>query len=552
MQRRAVFRNERTFYKRKCDLCKKEIIAIYDSDALFPVYCNECWYSDNWDALSPGQGYDFSKPFFEQNHELRKKVPRVATIGRENINSSYINIGAQNKNCYFLIESSTNEDCAYGYWLLDHCKECFDCAFLRKTEIAYETQSSWESFSLAFCKDCRTCTESRFLLDCSNVANSLACVNLRNKAHHLFNQPYTKEDFDKEIAKLDLGSYKNLSALKQTYGEFILKYPRRFAYIVKSVNCSGDYIVGSNNCRNSFVVEDGDNVRYGVRIMYNVKDVMDADTIGIGAELCYESINTAIGVYNMKFCTRCWTGKDSQYCDNCDNISSCFGCIGLRQKKYCILNQQYSKGEYEKLLPRIITQMHSVPYIDVQKKAYRYGEFFPAELSPFAYNETAAQKYVPLTEETANEQGFAWKSYEKREYEITLQTNAIPDHIRDASDSIIHEIIACEHAGTCNEQCPLAFRISSQELTFYRKMNIPLPRLCPNCRHYQRQKMQNPNMLWQRPCQCAGTQSESRAYQNLGQHFHDSSHCPNEFLTSYSLEKPEIVYCEQCYQAEIM
>ncbi len=39
MQRRMVWRNERVLYKRKCDLCNKNIISMYADFAVFPVYC---------------------------------------------------------------------------------------------------------------------------------------------------------------------------------------------------------------------------------------------------------------------------------------------------------------------------------------------------------------------------------------------------------------------------------------------------------------------------------------------------------------------------------
>ena len=38
-QRRMIFRNGRTLYRRQCDLCQKNIISIYSADASFPVYC---------------------------------------------------------------------------------------------------------------------------------------------------------------------------------------------------------------------------------------------------------------------------------------------------------------------------------------------------------------------------------------------------------------------------------------------------------------------------------------------------------------------------------
>ncbi len=36
-------------------------------------------------------------------------------------------------------------------------------------------------------------------------------------------------------------------------------------------------------------------------------------------------------------------------------------------------------------------------------------------------------------------------------------------------------------------------------------------------------------------------------------HFHENTDsCPNEFQTAYAPDRTEIVYCEQCYQAEVV
>ncbi len=109
-------------------------------------------------------------------------------------------------------------------------------------------------------------------------------------------------------------------------------------------------------------------------------------------------------------------------------------------------------------------------------------------------------------------------------------------------DNIVKEIIGCKHRGICHEQCTVAFRIIPQELAFYRKMNVPLPILCPNCRHYERFLSQNPRKLWQRACMC----------KNKTNHIHAANPCPNEFKTSYAPEREEIIYCENCYQAEVV
>src|SRR6185369_10692718 len=136
-----------------------------------------------------------------------------------------------------------------------------------------------------------------------------------------------------------------------------------------------------------------------------------------------------------------------------------FGCVALRNKQYCILNKQYSKEEYESLVPKIIEHMKTMPYTDAKGRAYAYGEFFPSELSPFAYNETLAQEYFPLDEAGAAQQGYRWRENPKRNYEITQTSGTLPDHIKDVSDAVLQDIIACGHGGSCQHQCTTAFRI---------------------------------------------------------------------------------------------
>jgi hypothetical protein len=212
--------------------------------------------------------------------------------------------------------------------------------------------------------------------------------------------------------------------------------------------------------------------------------------------------------------------------------------------------------------------MNKMPYTDKKGRVYRYGEFFPPELSPFCYNETIAQEYFPLTKEQALQQGYKWKDPEERNYQITMTNDQIPDHIKDVPDTIVNEIIECAsrtEIGTgpffANEKngpvpistaCTTAFKIIKPELEFYRRMNLPLPRYCPNCRHYQRLQQRNPLKLWKRQCQCGGQTSANGIYHNTISHFHQDQPCPTTFETSYAPDKPEIVYCEKCYLAEVV
>lgn len=75
LQRRLCFRNERSLYKRQCDLCSKDNVSMFHKNAPFPVYCHDCWWSDKWDPLERGRDYDFSQPFFKQLSNFVKIIP---------------------------------------------------------------------------------------------------------------------------------------------------------------------------------------------------------------------------------------------------------------------------------------------------------------------------------------------------------------------------------------------------------------------------------------------------------------------------------------------
>jgi hypothetical protein len=355
--------------------------------------------------------------------------------------------------------------------------------------------------------------------------------------------------------------------------------------------------MNSKNIFYSFEIKGGENLNYCFQAhMPTSKDCYDYGDWGNNASLMYDSINCGENISSTKFSFGSWIGSDLQYCDTVYSSSYMFGCSMVRKGKYCILNKQYTKEEYEALVPKIIEHMNVMPYISKKSEArnpmptgrqaksetqeiiYRYGEFFPPELSPFAYNETIAQEYFPLTKEEAIQQGYRWKDPEEKQYAETITWRDLPDNIKDVSDTILNEAILCqlwdEDATKAQEHnCTKVFRIIPQELAFYRKMNLPLPRLCPNSRHFQRLKQRNPLRLWHRKCMCQGAQTDADftqtgtesqrtsalsqresalPYQNTAKHFHGSNQCPNEFETSYAPERPEIVYCQECYQTEVV
>lgn len=538
MIRRMAWRNERSLYKRKCALCQNEKIGMYAPEKPYNVVCRDCWYSDKWDGLSFGADYNWSKPLLEQWNNLLHQVPifSLQTI-RQNTGSDFANFVSDNKNCYLSFSIVGSENIFYSY-ATDKSKDCMDLFSTKNSELCYENIDSSNNYKSIYAINCTSCLNSSFIFDCINCQNCFMGSNLRNKNYVLRGKQLTKEEYEKEIKAIDFGSYSAIQKLEAEYSSLMREHSlHKFAHILNSSNCSGNHIDNSKNAHFVFSGYELENVSYAVR-SFSTKDSRDGYGFVHGS-LLVETFGQGHEGYDAAFSYFTDSPRSLRYCSHCYFCSDCFACLGLKNQQYCILNKQYTKEEYEAFVPKIIDHMNEMPYLDKKGITYKYGEFFPAEISPFAYNETIAQDFFPLTKERATEKGYCWRDLEEREYKITKKSEDLPDNIKDVADFILEDVIQCAHNQQCNEQCTKAFKIIKEELQFYKKMNLPIPRLCPNCRHYQRLQQRNPLKLWHRQCMCEKS------------HSHHTGKCTNEFETSYAPDRPEIVYCEQCYQEEV-
>jgi len=544
MIRRMNFRNARALYKRKVEHAEADVFSSFRPDSPLTIYEQSYWWSGDWNAMQQGRSYDFSHPFFTQLKDLMQKIPWPSGYNLRSVNSEYCNNVNDLKNCHLLFNSGFSESCAYGAEIL-RCNEVFDATKVVGCELSRELLDCEKCNRVFFSHDCVGCSEVYFSQNLVGCHDCFGCINLRHKQYHIFNKQHTKEEYKEFLSKLNLGSHKTVEEMQEKSSRHFLNFPHRYAHGQNNSNVSGDYLDHSKNTYWSYLCREMEDCKYCQLILF-LPSRNSYDITVAGGELCYEVEEG--GGYGVKFSwlalpknlkTRQINLSDMEYSMECFNSSYLFGCVGLKNKQYCILNKQYTETEYAKLVPKIIKHMNDMPYVDAKGKVYRYGEFFPPELSPFCYNETIASEYFPKTKEEVLAQGYKWKEKEKRDYKIEIESEDLPDHIKDAPDSIVGRIIGCLHRGGCNEQCTEAFRIIESELVFLKRMNIALPWLCPNCRHFQRLRKRNPLRLWHRRCMC-----------EVEKHGHNSP-CPNEFETSYSPDRPEMVYCEECYKREV-
>ena len=536
--RRMLWRNERVMYKRKCAATGKDIVAIFAPEKPYTVYNREYWWSDAWDPKSYGRDYDFSKPFFQQFYELMQAVPLPAVANTNCVRSDYGNHNADCKDCYQTFASWKNEFVHHSDGMVG-CNNSLDCYKSTGLEKCYGSVLCDTGYQVHFSYMADQSTNSTFLDHSRGMNDCFGCVNMRGKSHCFFNEQLSVEEYKKRLSEIDLGSHIELERYKRKFEEFTLKFPKRFANNIKAYDCTGDYILGARNCRYSFDVRDAcEDCKYVMHVS-EIKDSYDVYGGGM-CEMIYEGVDVGISAGQYIGAVLTHGCHAVRYTYNCHYGSHFFGCVGVRGGKYFILNKQYTKEEYEKMVPKIVAHMREMPYVDKSGKTYGFGEFFPAEIAPFAYNETIAIEYFPIEKKDALAHGYSWREPDTKHYDITMPAKNLPDHVKNAPDEIVKEIIGCAHAGKCNHMCATAFRLYSEELAFLKNNNIALPRLCPNCRHFERLAKRTPMQLWHRTCMCS---QEGHGHKGP---------CPNEFKTSYSPKRPEVIYCEQCYQQEVI
>lgn len=507
--RRFSFRNQFHFYKRKSAKSGKELISVYSPDKPDIIYSYDEWWADDWDATDYGRDYDFSRPFFEQFEELFRAVPKINLIqDGSSENSEYTNYGLQNKNCYWA-GCFKCEDVYYGQAF--YSKNCVDC-LIQMGEHCYECIDCLNCQNCFYCQDSEQCADSWFLKDCQNCRDCLGCKNLRNKQYHIFNQPYSKEEYEKRVAEYHLDTYTGIQAFARQFQEWQLKLPSRSAYVKNCENSLGDRMEGAKNCHWAFdVVRGAQDCRYIYLAGLNTHDCLYAsNTTG---ELNYDTD----GLFD---CQRILFAHFMRYCNDmiyslfCYNSKNCFGCTGLNRKEFCILNKSYPESEYYAMLPRIIEHM---------RKTGEWGRYFPAWLSPYGFNETRATEIRPLTKEQALEAGYHWSDYEPPlQISRLIPAGRLPDRIGDVPDDILNWGIECEVTGK-------PFRVISQELRFYRQHHLPVPHIHPEERQFRRTQKRLPYYLWARQC----------------------AKCQKSIQTSYAPDRSEVVCCEECYLKEV-
>jgi len=366
-QLRTLFRNFKTLYKRPSSKSGKMIISVYDADAPFPVYDISEWWGDEWDAISYGVDVDLDEPFFSQLIELFNTVPHVSIMNSQTENCKYSNQINQSKNCYLIFGGLNDEDCDYGH-IVWNSRDSIDNLYLFKCESCYECIDCLNSGKLFYSQECEACVNSIGLFDCRNCLNCIGCVGLVSKSYYIFNKPVTREEYRKFLLEHPLNEKSYIDFILKERESLRKKIPQRSFFGSHNNNVSGNHIYNSHNIHHSFDVKSGENSKF----CFTVREAIDSYDVSFTGNLseCYQVL-TVLDSNKVIGSNQIVDSHDVYYSDNCYNCNNIFGCYGLRKKNYCILNKQYLKEKYQKIVPKIIENL---------KKSGEWGNFFPKEL----------------------------------------------------------------------------------------------------------------------------------------------------------------------------
>ncbi len=527
MARRLSVTNAPYLFYRNCDKCGKRTLSSYPPSKEITVYCQPCWWSDEWDGTEFAMDYDPERPFLAQLRELAEKTPYTA------LESSYLTI----KNCDYCNALAYSKDSTLIFWA-DYCESvCYssilnglkwssDCLRGWESELCYESTGFIRSYRAYFSEDFDDCVDVWFSRNCYGCSNCVGCANLRGESYCIFNVKYSKEDYAKKLKELGFDSWENLTSFEKQAREFWLTKPyREFHGNAFNLNVTGEHVYVSKNSKESYILNNAENCKYcQIITVKGAKDCYDYSIWGNNAELIYECASVGDGVSNLKFSSYCFP--------DCSNLEYClwniagknnFGCVNLKRKNYSILNKQYSKEEYEKLKEKIIQEMDKNRYIDEHGREWPYGEFPAPVFGRFAYNHSNAMRFIPKERAKALAEGFYWDDFENPTNTASMQSANLPDTIGKTLDSVLEGVIECA-------SCKRGYKIIKNELDLLRKMNLPIPHECPKCRENRRFERMNKPGMYHRNC----------------------DKCKKEIYTPYAPERPEIVYCVQCYQQEFV
>lgn len=284
-----------------------------------------------------------SDAFYKELQRLIFSQPKRPAVIVNCENVEYANEIYNAKNMFYCFDAYDSSDCFYTFDSV-HCASCGDCDYAVESELCYESVDPFKCYNCNFLEYCDNVRDSSYSYNCSNCHDVFGCANLDNKAFCIFNRQLSEADYRSQVEK-----FKALPSLRalQMLDELKKKFPLTQTVAQSNVNTDyGNYIHFDKNCYMCFDAAHDEDCAYLYDSFYS-KNCFDMTYTALESELSYQAVDST-KVYNCNFIVHGTSCVDSSYLFNCTNVKDSLGCVGLKNKQYCILNRQFTQEEYEK------------------------------------------------------------------------------------------------------------------------------------------------------------------------------------------------------------
>ncbi len=459
VRRVAVYGNLLHLFWAKSAISGKPTLSRFNPQRGLPVVTPDEFWSDQVDNRNFGRAYDFSRPFFEQFFELFQTAYNLP-LGNVNVeNSDFVNGAADVKDSYLSFVIISSSDCLYCFNVF-RCSDLVDCCFCDGSRYCYASSDLSNCYQCQNCCECEGCQDCFGCWDCRSCTDCFGCFGLERQRFCLFNQQLTEAEYRSKVRAFQLSSLLERKQALATIRQFFAANAHLPKRIVNCENSSGAYLRSCSNMELCFNARDSQDCAY-VSAAQGSRDCWRG--FFTRSEMC----NTGVFVdsYNCHFSYHPFNSQAIWYSFGMYNsCEDCFGCVGLKKNRYCILNRQYSREDYFEIVPRIVTHMISTG---------EFGEWFPVELAPYSYDEGWTREYFePLGAAEIARRGYYRRAFAPDSSSRRVcERAAIADRIEDCEAEDLEGIaICCERTGQ-------AFSVQLKELEFYKQHSIPVPSL---------------------------------------------------------------------------
>ncbi|MFH1405329.1 MAG: hypothetical protein ABIH21_04515 [Patescibacteria group bacterium] len=456
----AMFPGGQWWYSKHPETGKSLISPVHPATGI-KVLPDVEWHAKDFTSFA--KEVDLHKSFLDQVLDLRLAIPSaqnrnfepaensIAVVSLGDVNSYFV-VLSKSKNTFFSVSALDTESSAEVYnsnaitngYFISHCERMHTCQYARES------------------KDCMNCD---FVFDCRNCENCFGATNKRNKNFLWFNEQLSEEEWKQKRAEVDLGIRSQAQAHLKHFDELMSQcvWPENFN--MHCENCVGEYLTKATNCEYVYYADGGANNEYhNTWAIGQCEGNTFCDSLP-NAQNCYYC-SDASSSSNCRFCYLVSRSQDLEYCTECFDCENCFGCVGLKHKKFHILNKEYSEQDYWAKVDEIKCAMMATK---------EYGQFLPQKSSPAWFMEGGAVRYYNSTRELGEKMGAHMFDPESADAvgdelmgaKVVINTKDLPDSV-DELEPFVGKVLY-------DEKYDRRFAYLKPEFELYKKLRIAPP-----------------------------------------------------------------------------